>query len=113
MIPVSTSTFSDCTILSASCTAMSGLRWSSSTTTSRFSFPAILAASMNPSRTSMPRPAPPPESVVIIPTLTLSICASAHADPALSAAMDAAAINVLNFISFSLGMAAPLAGPFR
>ncbi len=77
MMPVSTSTFSDWIILSASCTAMSGLRWSSSMTTSISALPDCLTASMKPSRTSMPRPAPPPESVVIMPTLTGSAASGA------------------------------------
>ena len=70
MIPVSTSTLSDWIIRSASCTATSGLRWSSSTITSISALPDCLTASMNPSRTSMPSPAPPPDRVVIMPTLT-------------------------------------------
>ena len=100
MMPVSTSTFSDWTSLSARPTAMSGLRWSSSITVSIMSLP--LVASKKPSRTSMPRPAPPPERVVIIPTLTLPPCPSASPAVAAAATQTASAIMFLMRISLSL-----------
>src|SRR5688572_15693155 len=75
MIPVRMSTFSLWIILSAICTASSGFIASSSTTTSMSLLPDCLMASRKPSRTSRPRPAPPPESVVIMPTLTGSAMA--------------------------------------
>ena len=78
IIPVRTSTLSDWIILSASCTAISGLRWSSLVITEIFLLP--LTASINPSLTSIPKPDPPPERVVIMPTFTL--CPSANTDEA-------------------------------
>ncbi len=98
MMPVITSTFSDWIILSASCTAMSGLRWSSSMTTSISSRPDCAIASMKPSRTSMPSDAPPPDSVVIMPTLMPCVSAIAAPD---SAARQAANANDFNVMSSS------------
>ena len=98
MMPVSTSTLSLCTSLSASCTAMSGLRWSSSTITS-MSAPAWLTASMKPSRTSTPRAAPPPERVVIMPTLRVSAWAAVA-----SAIAATAAVNRLSGFLMGLGL---------
>jgi hypothetical protein len=91
MMPVITSTLSAWIIRSASCTATSGFCWSSSMMTSMSSRPDWATASMKPSRTSMPSPAPPPESVVIMPTLT----------PSAWTAPPKAAINPARTMAFS------------
>ena len=79
MMPVRISTLSLWIILSASWTAISGFWASSSMTSSMSLLPDCLIASTNASRMSTPRPAPPPDSVVITPILTGSAIAMPEA----------------------------------
>ncbi|MCY1304112.1 hypothetical protein D9M70_538570 [compost metagenome] len=70
MMPVIRSTLSPWIIFSAICTASSGFWASSSITSSTSLLPDCLIASVKASRMSMPRPASPPESVVMTPIFT-------------------------------------------